>query len=90
MGVADLWVQDRLRRGDFVLKKVDGTENPADIFTKYVERHLMCKHLSYFGLSFESRRAEATPQMVAQGKSCTAEKEQEGAGEGEEEEGRKE
>ena len=32
-----LWVQQRLRRKDFRLVKVDGEVNPADLFTKHSE-----------------------------------------------------
>ena len=32
-----LWVQQRLRRREFELRKVDGTRNPADLFTKHME-----------------------------------------------------
>ena len=32
-----LWLQQRLRRKEFVLRKVLGEENPADLFTKHIE-----------------------------------------------------
>ena len=32
-----LWVQQRLRRKEFELRKVDGTKNPADLFTKHMD-----------------------------------------------------
>ena len=30
-----LWVQQRVRKGDFELRKVKGESNPADLFTKH-------------------------------------------------------
>ena len=36
--VADLWVQDRVRKGDFALTKKPGESNPADILTKHLNR----------------------------------------------------
>ena len=32
-----LWVQQRLRRGEFTLHKVAGETNPSDLFTKHLE-----------------------------------------------------
>ena len=34
----DLWVQDKIRSQQIELNKVLGTENPADVFTKYTDR----------------------------------------------------
>ena len=36
--VADLWVQDRLRAGDFLLTKWPGHANLADALTKYIDQ----------------------------------------------------
>ena len=63
--VADLWVQDRVRKGDFALEKVWGPQNPADILTKYVEAHDMRRHLEFLDLSFATGRAAATPHIAA-------------------------
>ena len=62
--VADLWVQDRLKRGDFALEKIPGAENPADILTKHVARDLMTKHMMNMGLASESGRADSAPSLV--------------------------
>ena len=35
LAVADLWVQERLRAGEFTLTKVASTEHRSDILTKY-------------------------------------------------------
>ena len=39
--VADLWIQNRLKKGDFALTKVPGSENPADILTKHVSKDVI-------------------------------------------------
>ena len=36
--VAHLWVQDRLRRGDFALTKAPGSATPADLLTKQTNK----------------------------------------------------
>ena len=35
LAVQDLWVQQRVRGGDFELFKIPGERNPADLFTKF-------------------------------------------------------
>ena len=62
--VSDLWIQDRLKRGDFTLTKVAGSENPADLLTKHVSRELMLKHMMAMGLSSEVGRAGLAPSLV--------------------------
>ena len=34
--VHQLWLQDRVGRGDFKVEKVAGEKNPADALTKYI------------------------------------------------------
>ena len=58
-----LWVQERIRSGDFSLKKVLGTENPADLLTKYLSSSDMMKYMSKFGATFQSGRATVTPSI---------------------------
>jgi hypothetical protein len=62
--VSDLWVQDRLKRGDFTLTKVAGADNPADLLTKHVSRELMVKHMAAMGIYGESGRAGSAPTLV--------------------------
>ena len=50
LATADLWMQDRIRKGDFSLEKIAGADNPADMLTKHVARDLISKHMSTFGL----------------------------------------
>ena len=61
--VADLWVQDRIKKGDFKLSKVAGADNPADILTKHVSRDIMMKHMTKMGLVVEDGRAKSAPTL---------------------------
>ena len=63
LATADLWVQDRVRRGDFKLTKVLGTENPADMLTKHISRDVMLRHMERVGISAESGRAKSAPTI---------------------------
>ena len=65
LAVSDLWVQERLRAGDFDLVKVLGTENPADVLTKYTEKPTLFKMISKMGLGFEAGRATSAPNIAA-------------------------
>ena len=63
LAAADLWMQDRIRKGDFSLEKVPGAENPGDMLTKHVSRDLMLKPMSTLGLFYEDGRAESAPTI---------------------------
>ena len=61
LAVAQLWVQEGLRRGDFTLWKVQGEQNPADIFTKCVSREILDRHLKMLSLHRVDGRAATAP-----------------------------
>ena len=61
LAVGQLWVQEGLRRGDFTLFKVQGDQNPADIFTKCVSRELLDRHLSRLSVQRVDGRAAIAP-----------------------------
>ena len=63
LATADLWVQDRIKKGDFQLVKVAGTVNPADILTKHVDRTILDKHLQRLNLRYEGGRAASAPNI---------------------------
>ena len=56
----DLWIQERVRNGDVALHKVLGPDNPADIFTKYVDSNRMEKALNNMNLFFMGRNSHQT------------------------------
>ena len=59
-----LWVQQRLRRKEFRLLKVDGEVNPADLFTKHLEsRNKLDQVVGLFGCRFLEGRAALAPTL---------------------------
>ena len=65
----DLWVQEQTRTGRVLLEKVLGTENPADIFTKYVDHVIMSKALKTMNCEYREGRAKAAPDTMGLGES---------------------
>ena len=63
LATADLWIQDRLRKGDFTLSNIAGDQNTSDILTTHVDRCTLEKHLSTLGLRIETRRPESAPTL---------------------------
>ena len=61
LDVTDLWIQDRIRSKAITLSKVLGTENMADVLTKYVERKTMDAALARMGLHSASGRPACAP-----------------------------
>ena len=64
LAVADLWVQDRVRALDFILSKVPGSENTADIMTKMYGPPHPREASPRLGPLFEDGRAESAPELT--------------------------
>ena len=60
----DLWVQERVRNGDVELLKALGVDNPADCFTKYLDRGAMDKALNTMHLEFRDGRPASAPDTM--------------------------
>jgi hypothetical protein len=59
-----LWVQQAVRTGRIKVRKVKGTENPADLFTKHIPTHEKVRELvKLFGCRYESGRPTAAPTL---------------------------
>ena len=59
-----LWLQQRLRRKAFELRKVQGEKNPADLFTKHLESAQKLKDLvNMFNCSFVEGRPASAPAL---------------------------
>ena len=57
-----LWIQDKIRRGVFVLSRIKGILNPADIFTKYTHTaDQVQKCVDWMGCTYETGRAISAP-----------------------------
>ena len=65
LAVGQLWVQERLRQGQFALYKVCGTRNPADLLTKHLPAPGVAQHLVTLGLRPEAGRAASAPGLSA-------------------------
>jgi hypothetical protein len=59
-----LWVQQAVRSGRIDLRKVPGTQNPADLLTKHsATRDKLCYLVSLFGCRYLGGRSEAAPRL---------------------------
>ena len=61
--VHQLWLQDRIGRGDIRVMKVEGSKNPADALTKHVEGYKLENHVKSTGMQVCSGRHEAAPML---------------------------
>jgi hypothetical protein len=60
--VNQLWIQDRISRGDLVVNKVNGKENLADALTKHVNSEDIRVHLFKTGQFIQAGRHEIAPE----------------------------
>jgi hypothetical protein len=58
-----LWLQDKVRNKEIVLQKVDGSKNPADLFTKFLDQQAIARYSLELGLNAEKGRATAAPEL---------------------------
>ena len=56
-----LWVQERVRNGDFMLYKCKGVDSPADLMTKHLSREDNERHTTERGYVTMGGRSEAAP-----------------------------
>ena len=57
--VSSMWIQEKKDLHDLEIRKVLGTENPADLMTKYFTRSVMDTHLDFLSQRRESGRARS-------------------------------
>lgn len=62
LAVGTLWVQQKLRQNKFLLYKIKGDNNPADLFTKHLAQDKMQKCLKFLGGEFCSGRPSVAPE----------------------------
>ena len=62
IAVNQLWIQDRVAKGDLVISKVNGKENLADILTKHVNSEDVRVHLHRTGQHLQAGRHEIAPE----------------------------
>ena len=61
LDVTDLWIQDKIRSKAIKLVKVLGTENMADVLTKYVDKATLQKALVFMGMELLPGRPACAP-----------------------------
>ena len=64
---ADLWVQEQTRSERVILEKVAGADNPADIFTKYLDHTIMSKALATMNCEYREGRGKSAPATMGLG-----------------------
>ena len=73
LAVGQLWVQQRLRDGDFRLFKHPGSQNRGDLLTKHVTREEVMEHTRACHLQPEAGRAKSAPELLCKGSGCAVE-----------------
>ena len=63
ININTLWVQDVQDREGVTYRKVLGTENPADLMTKYLTRDVIVTHMTKLGQEIREGRAEKGLEM---------------------------
>ena len=61
--VNQLWVQDRIARGDIIIRKVGANDNMADILTKHVDRNKIDTHMENMNMEFAEGRHDLAPAI---------------------------
>ena len=61
--VRELWVQEKVTRGELAVAKVKGEDNVADGLTKHVDWAKMEKHMALRGIRFARGRHEMSPHL---------------------------
>ena len=62
IAVNQLWIQDRIARGDLTIEKVNGKENLSDILTKHVNAEDIRVHLHKTGQTIEQGGHSIAPE----------------------------
>ena len=55
--VKELWLQEAVCRGRITLRKIEGSKNPADIFTKYLSNDEIVRHLKSINVNLKLRQS---------------------------------
>ena len=64
LDVTDLWIQEKFNNKLAFLHKVLGSENPADLLTKYTDRSVLDMALKKAGLAFMDGRSAVAPAAM--------------------------
>ena len=64
LDVALLWLQGFVEKGKIQMKKIGGTSNPADLFTKLLAGPAVEHWTKVLGYEFRDGRAELAPEVT--------------------------
>ena len=53
--VRELWLQEEVRKGNVIVKRVAGAENPADLMTKFLGRSEVVARLGRMGIAWKDQ-----------------------------------
>ena len=59
-----LWLQDKVMKGEVEVSKVSTGNNLADALTKHVEGDILGKHMRVLGVSISSGRHSLMPEVA--------------------------
>jgi hypothetical protein len=62
--VGKLWIQQVQEDGDLRYRKVKGTQNPADMITKYLASSEVNKYLEILGIDTRTGRADSSLEIT--------------------------
>ena len=62
--VSQLWIQDKVRKGEIIMRKVDTKENLADALTKFVTAEELNHHFANTGQIIAPGRHELAPEAA--------------------------
>ena len=60
--VSQLWLQDKVRKGEIEVIKVDGNKNVADALTKAVNQEDLNRHIEKVRMTAEEGRHKLSPE----------------------------
>ena len=63
INISTLWIQEKQDLHQLEMRKVQGTNNPADLMTKYLTRTVIDTHLGFIGQQRAEGRAQAGLQV---------------------------
>ena len=69
VNISALWIQEKQDLHQLEMRKILGTENPADLMTKYLARSVMDTHFGFLSQRCESGRAKSGLQVQGSEKS---------------------
>ena len=62
--VGMMWIQEKVEEGDIAIQKVLGTENPADLMTKYLPASKIDKYMAMLGQQSREGRADKSIKVA--------------------------